>query len=378
MMAKSLLPLGLLLFAGTTILAEELKPKMILKLARNTEASALAYSPDGKMLAVAVHRIPTTSSIFWEATEQIRYLLLKKDPPLKDGTAKLLDAASGKEIASLSVPGDCRSIAFRPDGKMLALGGEYHVRFWSLARGKPIEQATSELSSPHASSVYSLSFSHDGKELAVTSDTVMLWNMSGSMPKELITRRGIHRALFSPDGKTLVTLSDLLPAEPLKNWKDWKYVIKVWEASSRKEKAALEIPFAGGGGVTFTSDSKFLAYSVRVANDKVAKDLQNEVKLWNVSTQKEQRAFKGHPGGGGCSLAFSPDDKLLAVGCTEATVKVWDVATGKEIATLEGPGGAVNVVAFSPDGKTLASSYAGHPEIRLWEVPELLRQKKGK
>ena len=67
------------------------------------------------------------------------------------------------------------------------------------------------------------------------------------------------------------------------------------------------------------------------------------------------------------SVAFSPDGKTLASGSEDETIKLWDVATGKEQATLKGHTHAVCSVAFSPDGKTLASG-SGDKTIKLWDV----------
>ena len=66
------------------------------------------------------------------------------------------------------------------------------------------------------------------------------------------------------------------------------------------------------------------------------------------------------------SVAFSPDGSTLATACADATIRLWDTATGKRRATFAGLGGFVAAVAFSPDGRTLAD--AGEHGLRLWDV----------
>jgi WD40 repeat protein len=113
--------------------------------------------------------------------------------------------------------------------------------------------------------------------------------------------------------------------------------------------------------VAISSDNKSLASA---SGDKT-------VRLWDLATNKERAALQGHTESV-LSIAFSPDGKILAsAGGYDKSVKLWDLATGKERATLQGTE-AVWSVAFSPDGKTLASAGGtttnAPGELKLWDV----------
>jgi WD40 repeat protein len=85
-----------------------------------------------------------------------------------------------------------------------------------------------------------------------------------------------------------------------------------------------------------------------------------------VAARRITATLEGHTGSV-FALAFSPDGKTLASGSKDTTVKLWDLTTGKNIATLQGHTDYVRSVAFSPDGKTLAS--ASHDRtIKLWDL----------
>jgi WD40 repeat protein len=102
-----------------------------------------------------------------------------------------------------------------------------------------------------------------------------------------------------------------------------------------------------------------------------------EVKLWHLPTGQERRRVQAAPLGNDVScLALSSDGKLLATGSSDSNVKLWWVATGKEKAVLHGHPSSVWSLAFSGDGKTLASGGDWDDALRLWDV-ETGRQRAG-
>jgi WD40 repeat protein/uncharacterized caspase-like protein len=108
--------------------------------------------------------------------------------------------------------------------------------------------------------------------------------------------------------------------------------------------------------IAFSGDGKTLASA---GQDKL-------VKLWDVATGRDLRTLKGHADWVQ-AVAFSPNGKVLASGSRDRMIKLWDVATGQELHTLKGHADDVKAVAFSIDGRVLASGSGDHT-IKLWEV----------
>ena len=91
------------------------------------------------------------------------------------------------------------------------------------------------------------------------------------------------------------------------------------------------------------------------------------IKLWDVARQQEIGTLLAHDGVGPVTVAFSPDDTILASGLWDGRIRLWNVARRQEIGVLEGHTERVGTLAFSPDGTMLASgAYEG--TVKLWDV----------
>lgn len=262
----------------------------------------------------------------------------------EDQTVKLWDVASGQELATLQGHTDVvSSVSFSPDGTILATAsGDRTVKLWDVAGRRELATFTG-----HQNAIRSLAFSPDGKILATGSEegTVKLWDVH--LRKELLTfddhTGPVHSVSFSPDGKTIATGS--------------KYALKLWDVATGNELPPFAEPKGDVYSVAFSHDGRMLAET----RDDVAV-------LWNVSTRRKLATFQGHTGKVN-ALMFSPDGEILATAGQDETVKLWKVVSGQEITTIKGHADAVRSVAFSPDGKRLATG-SDDRTAKLWSVTQ--------
>lgn len=176
----------------------------------------------------------------------------------------------------------------------------------------------------------------------------------------------VRSVFFSTDGQVLVSA-------------DYDAVI-LWDAKTGAMKRQLPKSKKNAvAGIALSSDGKILAVCDS-ENDPIPNDfdLNLEIKLWNMQTGTVQKTFIVSRRGIS-SMAFSPDDKLIAVAIDlgshdmlnpyhlDGAVTLWDATTGENIRTLSKNDAYVNSVAFSPDGKTLLSSDR-YKMVRGWDV----------
>jgi RNA polymerase sigma factor (sigma-70 family) len=156
----------------------------------------------------------------------------------------------------------------------------------------------------------------------------------------------VRAVAFSPDGSLLATGGQ-------------DGTVKFWEVAKRSERATPKPAAAQPAGAV-------LALAFRPDGEVLAVAAGKAVRLWEVASGKELAVCSGHAGPVG-AVAFTPDGKTLASASADRSVRLWDAATGKELHRFERHRDWVNAVAFSPDGKRLASAGKDRT-VQLWDV----------
>jgi WD40 repeat protein len=399
--------------------------------------STVAFSPDGKTLAVSDHVIREDGQVIdsiklWDvANRKVSATLLGGRPAADAGTFSvafspdgktlaaagadltLWDVATGKKTASFK---GGRSVAFSPDGKTLAaLDGEEEseVTVWDLATRKA--KVTFK---GHAGESQSLcgplcvAFSPDGKIIATgwgksgsegrpSGGDVTLWDVATGREraslKEVVKLKVTLHSLSSlradgvPKG-VLLKLAALNGREIQTEEDVDKEIDKLLDKDQREKYLDLvrrEVQTNHEGhmvhvwSVAFSPDGKTL----------VSGDVYGNVVLWDVESGKRTATLQRfNPRGRDAdinsvySVTFSPDGKTLVAGTLHG-IKLWDVESGEEIRGLKQPLDTVYSVAFSPDGKTIASAGSkavfgiknktgDEPALRLWEWTPLKKADK--
>jgi WD40 repeat protein len=348
-------------------------PELVLQIGHGNEIYSVAFAPDGRTIAAGGSE---RSVRIWDAsTGELRRVLaqnpitaLAYSPDggvlacASEGEVTLWQPRSGKRQATLA--GHCGSVpalGFSPDGKLLACasegqwfghemmwakGGE--VQLWDVAAAKRRQILGKSRTQKRA-----LAWSPDGKVLAVGSsdNVVRLCELASGQPQRKVLRhKELNTIAFSPDGGMLASGGE--------------DGVRLWDVQTMKLRGTLRIEevyalaFAPGGGL-------------------LAAGSRSTLLLYDVATGKRLAVLdKGPEEGGVCSIAFSPDGKTVARGSNRflgpGNLKLWDVRTKKLKKLMAGsdPHG-ISAVAFSPDGASLFTAggiYDHLGDVRRWDA----------
>ena len=274
----------------------------------------------------------------------------------------LWDILQGKKIQTFAHPngfmGDTTAVAFSPDGKYFASGGKGAI-LWDLATRQEIMTFDDDRS-------FSIAFSPDGKHI-----------ICGDPP---------HGGLFSPQLSSM-KIFDVATGAEIRDFKlqndvwsvayspDGKYVLSgggggkmtLWNSSLGKS-----IKTAVGSEASFMQHKPRTIFAVSFSPNgeyALSGGLDNSVRLWNVKNLTQIKKFVGHTGFGGIwSVAFSPDGKYAVSAGVDDKVIIWDLPSGSQWKVLSGHTGMMMSTSakFSPDGKYVVS--AGDASTRIWDV----------
>lgn len=274
-----------------------------------------------------------------------------------DGMVRLWDASSGKELRRFELSGATywrAPAALSPDGATAAASGYSSTRVWEVKTGRMLR----ELSHPKAGCPRGLFFAPDGSRLLASWVDAGVCQWDFARPKcwkpigDGVMRR--RPATPSPDGKALLS-------------SDQSGTLCLWDAADGKELRR----FGGHGGepswtAAFSPDGRTIASAA----------FGDSIRLWQTASGREIRRWDAPSGKDRWlerqeepSLSFSADGKRLASTRTRV-VKIWDTTAGRQIASLLGHGDDVLQVAFSPDGKKLAS-LGREGTILIWDAERL-------
>ncbi len=264
----------------------------------------------------------------------------------KDGALLLWDALSGQLVRKFSPhPREIRGVAFTPTGDHIASACGFTVRLFDV-RGQEVRRF-----SGHTATIKCLAFSADGKRLATGSEdkTVRTWDVSTGREVQRYTRhtQGITAVVFPPHANQLASASR-------------DQTVRLWDLKSGLEAELLDAQAGNVLDIAVAPDGKRLASA----------HFDTIVRIWRLEPLTDDAAAKGQDEKprvvGECAghkqmvsaLAFTPDGKRLLTAGQDQSLRLWDLTTGAELASVTRHSAGINTLSVSPDGTRVVTAGA--------------------
>jgi WD40 repeat protein len=318
----------------------------------------LAFSPNGHILATGSMNGPLklwdvkSGALLWTAglATNAHGLAFAPNGDLlatcggTDRLVRIWSLQSDKEVQTLAHPNPLCSLAWSPDGRLIASGDfEGCIRIWNVETRQPTLYM--QMQERHRKWVPTLAFAPTSNILASGSGdgTVKLWEVtSGHLLQMLTGHNGsIHTVTWSPDGHTLASGSH-------------DKIIRLWDVEQKKYRAALQGHTAEVMSLAFTPDCHYL----------LSGSEDDSLRLWDVMRGQCIRVIQGYTSSLS-SIAWSPDGTRLASGGLDTLVTIWDITSQTPPLLLRKHHSLVSGVEWSPDGQWLASC-GWENAIQLW------------